>query len=126
MSLLLSQPPQDAILKKENLPDGEALGLFSIAKVNAGDNSIYVIGGRRLDKDFIAGLELPTGMRAMFYENFKGGFSPQALIDPSGTLKDPQKIADFIEQLLTQKSESTTLIHWSDNARSEERRVGKE
>ena len=119
-SLPLSQLPQEAFLKKEDLPDGEALGLFSIAKVNEGDSSIYVIGGRRVDKEFIAGLELPAGMRAMFYENFKGGFSPQALIDPSGTLKDPQKLSDFIQKVLEQKSESTTLIHWSDNAADDE------
>ncbi|HEY1465010.1 MAG TPA: ATP-binding protein [Terriglobales bacterium] len=119
-SLPLSQPPPDAFLKKEDLPDSEALGLFSIAKVNAGDSSIYVIGGSRLDKEFIAGLELPVGMRAMFYENFRAGFSPQALIDPSGTLKDPQRIAGFIQDVLQQKSESTTLIHWSENAADDE------
>lgn len=119
-SVPLSQLPQDAFLKKEDLPDGEALGLFSIVKVNAADSLIYVIGGRRLDKEFIAGLELPAGMRAMFYENFKGGFSPQALIDPSGALKDPQKLSGFIQQVLDQKSESTTLIHWSDSASDDE------
>jgi two-component system, NtrC family, nitrogen regulation sensor histidine kinase NtrY len=119
-SLPLAQLPPDAFLKKEDLPEGQALGLFSIARVNATDSSIYVIGGRRLDKEFIAGLELPAGMRAMFYENFQSGFSPQALIDPSGTVKDPQKLSDFIQQVLEQKSESTALIHWTGNAADDE------
>ena len=124
-SLPVTQLPQNAFLKKEALPDGEALGLFSICQVDAGGNNtgeshIYVAGGRRLDKEFISGLELPAGMRAMFYENFKGGFSPQSLIDPSGTPRDPQKIADFVQQVLEQKQESTALIHWTSNPAEDE------
>ncbi len=116
-SLPLSQPPQNAFLKKEDLPDGEALGLFSIRKADAGEghDEVYVVGGRRLDKQFISGLELPAGMRAMFYENFNRGFSPQSLIDPSGSSQDPQKIASFVQHVLEQKQESTTLIHWTSN-----------
>lgn len=119
-SVRLSQPPQQAFLKKESLPDGEALGLFAIRQVNAGDNSIYVIGGKRLDKEFLAGIDLPAGMRAMFYENFKGGFSPQWLIDPSGTLQKPERVTDFIQEVLQQKQQATALIHWSDSAADDE------
>jgi len=121
-SLPLSQPPQNAFLKKEDLPDGDALGLFSMYKVDAGEGrgEVYVVGGRRLDKQFISGLELPAGMRAMFYENFNRGFSPQALIDPSVTSQDPQKIAAFVQRVLEQKQESTTLIHWTSNPAEDE------
>lgn len=124
-SLPLGQLPQSAFLKKEDLPDGEALGLFSVRKIDAGEghdgeNHIYVVGGRRMDKEFISGLELPAGMRAMFYENFKSGFSPQSLIDPSGTPQDPQKIADFVQQVLAEKQESTTLVHWTSNPAEDE------
>ena len=121
-SLPLSQTPQSAFLKKEHLPDGEALGLFSIRRVDAGESheEVYVVGGRRLDKQFISGLELPAGMRAMFYENFNRGFSPQSLIDPSGSSQDPQKIASFVQRVLEQKQESTTLIHWTSNPAEDE------
>ncbi len=121
-SLPLSQPPQNAFLKKEDLPDGEALGLFSIRRVEAGEghDEAYVVGGSRLDKQFISGLELPAGMRAMFYENFNRGFSPQSLIDPSGSSQDPQKIASFVQHVLEQKQESTTLIHWTSNPAEDE------
>jgi signal transduction histidine kinase len=119
-SLPLTQPPPNVFLKKEDLPDGEVLGLFSIRTVDAGENHIYVVGGRRLDKEFISGLELPAGMRAMFYENFKVDFSPQWLIDPSGTPQDPQKIAGFVQHVLEQKQESTTLIHWTSDPAEDE------
>lgn len=119
-SLPLFHPSQQAFLKKEQLPDGEVLGLFAIRKVNDGDNPIYVVGGKRLDKEFLGGIDLPAGMRAMFYQNFKDGFSAQWLIDPSGTLQNPERISEFIQTVLLQKQQSTALIHWSSNAADDE------
>jgi hypothetical protein len=48
--------------------------------VEVGDKPIFVIGGRRLDQDFMASLELPSGMRAMLYRNLARGFSAPLLI----------------------------------------------
>ena len=64
-SLPTAQPsPKEAFLRREDLPDGAALSLSAVREVNVGDKPLYVIGGRRIDKDFIATLELPAGMRA--------------------------------------------------------------
>jgi two-component system, NtrC family, nitrogen regulation sensor histidine kinase NtrY len=119
-SLPLSQSPQNAFLKKETLPDGDVLGLFSIRKIDTGDNPVFVVGGRRVDKAFIASLELPAGMRAMLYENFKNELSPQSLIDPSGASQDFGKISSLIQQVLQQKEEATALVHWSGRAIDDE------
>jgi two-component system, NtrC family, nitrogen regulation sensor histidine kinase NtrY len=53
-----------AFLKKEELPDGVSLSL-SVVRTNntVADKSLYIIGGHRLDKNFLASLVLPTGMR---------------------------------------------------------------
>ncbi len=94
----LPQPlTKDAFLRQEELPDGAALSLSAIRQVEVGDKPVYVIGGRRLDKDFLESLELPAGMRAMLYRNLARGFSPQMLVAPSGVPQPPDKLAPLIE-----------------------------
>ena len=113
--------PKEAFLKPEELPEGSALGLFAVRAVNVADRPLYVIGGRRLDKSFLASLELPTGMRALFYQNLGPGFSPQSLIDPSGTLQQAEQIAPLIQQVQQQQQqEVTALVHWSSDAVDDE------
>ena len=117
---LISAIPKDAFLKQEELPDGAALGLFAVREVNLGEKPLFVVGGRRIDKDFLASLELPAGMRAMFYQNLGSRFSPQFLIDTSGAVQQADQIAPIIQQLQQQRRETTTLVHWSSNAVDDE------
>ncbi len=112
--------PQQAFLQQEELPEGAALGLCAIRTVDVGDKALFVIGGRRLDKNFLAGLELPAGMRAMFYQNLGSGFSPELLIDPSGAVRQSDQIAPLIRRVQQQRQEITTLIHWSSDAADDE------
>ncbi len=69
-----------AFLKKEELADGVALSL-SVVRTNntVADKSLYIIGGHRLDKNFLASLVLPTGMRALIYTNLEPAFVPASL-----------------------------------------------
>lgn len=120
-SLPAAQPtPKEAFLRREYLPEGAALSLSAVREVNVGDKPLYVIGGRRIDKDFLATLELPAGMRAMFYQNFTTGFSLPFLIDPSGTVQQPDRIAPLVERVQQQKQETAELIHWSSDAADDE------
>jgi signal transduction histidine kinase len=109
-----------AFLARQELPDGSALGLIAVREVNAGDKMLYVIGGRRVDQHFLATLELPGGMHAMFYENFGSGFSPQYLIDASGPLQNADRLAPLIEQVQQERRETSELVHWSSNAADDE------
>jgi two-component system, NtrC family, nitrogen regulation sensor histidine kinase NtrY len=113
-------PPEAAFLRQEELPDGAVLSLSAIRRVEVGDIPLYVIGGRRLDKDFIGSLELPVGMRAMLYRNLAKGFSAPLLIAPSGSMQQSNLLAPLIEQVQQQRQEATALIHWSDNAADDE------
>src|SRR5882757_1264236 len=70
---------QGAFLKQEPLPDGSALGLFAVRATRVGERPVYVIGGRRLDTVFLAGLDLPVGMRALLYQNRGERFSADLL-----------------------------------------------
>ncbi len=60
---------QGAFLRKEELPDSVALSLSAVRTVSVGDKTFYIIGGIRLDQDFLASLVLPAGMRALLYRN---------------------------------------------------------
>ena len=65
-----------AFLKREELPDGSALGLFAVRAVKMGDQPIYIIGGEKLDRDFLSSISLPVGMRAFLYRVENGDSIP--------------------------------------------------
>ena len=103
-----------AFLKREDLGSGTALGLFAVRGVNIAERPLFIVGGRRLDKDFVASLDLPAGMRAFLYQNLEPAFSPRLLIDPSGSLQQPERLASLIARV-KQHGESRELISWSND-----------
>ena len=113
-------PNKNAFLRQEETPDGVSVSLSAMRKVEVGDNPIYVIGGRRLDQDFMRSLELPAGMRAILYPNLAKGFYPELLISPSGSVQQPQLLKPLIVQVQQQRLEATALLHWSSNAVDDE------
>src|SRR5207302_9927601 len=80
---LFASSEQSAFLKLEELQDSSALGLFAVRATHSGEHPVYVVGGRRLDKNFLATLNLAPDMRVLLYQNRGEGFSPDLLIDPS-------------------------------------------
>jgi two-component system, NtrC family, nitrogen regulation sensor histidine kinase NtrY len=119
-SFTASTAPATAFLKQEQLPDGAVLSLAAVRSVNADDALLYVIGGRRVDKDFLATLDPPAGMRAFFYENLGAGFSPQSLISPAGRVERAPLLAPLIQQVQQDGKETTMPVHWSFNGADDE------
>ena len=109
-----------AFLKQEDLPDGATLGLFAVRSATVGDKPLYVVGGQRLDKNALAALELPAGMRVLLYRVVGTGFSPQMLIDASGSAKRPEALAPLIDAVQRQGREITELMHWSSDPLEDE------
>jgi signal transduction histidine kinase len=120
-----SAVPKDAFLREEESPEGAALGLSAIRVLKVGNKPLYVIGGRHLDNHFLASLDLPAGMRAMLYQNLGhqgtvAEFSPQLLLDPSGTVQQAERMAPLIQQALQDHQEATAVVHWSSNTADDE------
>src|SRR5260370_2436249 len=70
-----------AFLRKEELPDGVAPSLTVVrANSTVADKNLYIIAGRRLDKNFLASLVLPAGMRALIYTNLEPKFSSSSFL----------------------------------------------
>lgn len=101
-------------LKREDLSDGPALGLFATRAVNIGEKPLFIVGGRKLDWEFIVSLELPTGMHAMLYQNLESVFSPKLLIDPTESIPEPQRLQSLIEKS-KRLGDSRELVSWSSD-----------
>jgi signal transduction histidine kinase len=110
-----------AFLKKEELPDGVALSLTVVRTVSGGnDKTLYIIGGRRLDQNFLASLVLPAGMRALLYRNLEPSFISSALTDVNGTAEQPERFQPLIEQIQKRPQPVVHTINWTSDAASAE------
>jgi len=117
---------QNAFLMQQELQDSTALGLFAVRATHAGEHPIYVIGGRRLDKNFLATLDLPADMRVLLYQNRGDHFSPDLLLDPSlaGNTPDAahpaEKYAALIEAVRRYNQETAGIVQWSSDRAEDE------
>jgi two-component system, NtrC family, nitrogen regulation sensor histidine kinase NtrY len=116
---------QPFFLKQEELQDSTALGLFAVRASRVGERPVYVIGGRRLDKTFLAGLNQSADMRTLLYQNRGEHFISEQLIDP-GTYaatvaaRPADKLAPLIEAVRRSNQEMTSLVHWSADQADDE------
>jgi signal transduction histidine kinase len=123
---LLAASGQSAFLKREELQDSTALGLFAVRSIGVGEHPVYVIGGQRLDKNFLSALDLPADMRVLLYQNRSDRFSPNALLDPSagGTGSDAtrpaEKFAPLIDAVRQSNQEMAGTVAWSSDPGDEE------
>jgi signal transduction histidine kinase len=94
-----------AFLRREELPDGVALALVAVRTLAYEDRKLYIAGGRTLDREFIASLVLPEGMRVLLYRNLNPAFSPAELIDASGPIPSGALLRPLIERVEKQRRE---------------------
>jgi signal transduction histidine kinase len=111
---------QGSFLTKVDTPGGPELGVMAVSTVRVGDKNLYVAGGQRLSKEFLASLVLPTGMRALLYQNLTAGFQPQNLLDQFGPVAQAERFAPFIEEEKQQLGQMRFEILWTKDAASAE------
>jgi len=117
---------QRPFLKLEELQDSTALGFFAAHAIHVGDRSVYVVGGQRLDKNFLLALDLPADTRVLLYQNRGDHFSPELLLDPAAgaSAADParpaEKFAPLIEAVRKYDQEISGLVDWTSDRADEE------
>jgi two-component system nitrogen regulation sensor histidine kinase NtrY len=115
---------QSAFLKQEELQDATALGLFAVRAARVGERPLYVIGGRRLDKSFLSGIDMPAGMRALLYQNRGERFAVELLVDPSenagGSVRPAWALEPLVDAVRQSKEETSWLVHWSGDGAEDE------
>ena len=99
-----------AFLKSEELPDRVALALMAVRTVAVGDMKLYVAGGRILDRDFVATLVPPEGMRVLLYRNLASAFTPADLMDAAGPVADATSLRPLIEQARKERREVSGTV----------------
>ena len=113
-------PSKGAVLRLVPLPDDATLGLVAARTVSIGDKPLFVLGGQRLDREFISSLTLPAGMRALLYRNLQPGFSAQSLIGPAGAVDNADRLVPLITRVQQHKHDADEVVQWSaDTADSE-------
>ena len=123
---LTASNEQNAFLMQEELQDSTTLGVFAVRTTRIGEHSIYVIGGRRLDKNFLSTIDLPAGTRALLYQNRGNHFSSDLLLDPSaqGSNPDrerpPERFATLVDSVRQTNQEMSWKIQWSTDQADDE------
>jgi signal transduction histidine kinase len=87
-----------SFLMKIDTQSGPALGLMAVSTVRVGDKNLYIVGGERLGKNFLASLVLPVGMRALLYQNLDRNFQAIDLLDQNGPVVEGDRFAQFIDR----------------------------
>ena len=117
---------QSPFLKLEESQDSTALGFFAARAIHVGERSVYVLGGRKLDKNFLLALDLPADTRALLYQNRGDHFSPALLVDPGtgASAADParpaEKLAPLIDAVRKYDQEISGLVDWTSDRADEE------
>jgi two-component system nitrogen regulation sensor histidine kinase NtrY len=109
-----------AFLKKIDTPNGPALALLAVSVVPVGSTNLYIAGGKRLGKSFLATLALPEGTRALLYSNLDPHFSSLDLTDVNGIVPRADRFASLIGRELQQPGPVTTTIQWDPDSSSAE------
>ena len=102
-----------AFLKREELPAEVQLSLCSVRTQPNAPKPFYIIGGRRLDKNFLASLVLPTGMRALIYTNLDPAFAAASLLGDKIDADQADRFAPLVEQLQKQPQPLVRTIDWT-------------
>ncbi len=119
-TVAVAKAPATAFLEKLELQDGSALILCAIRTTVAGDSSLFVVGGRKLDQSFLASLDAPAGMRAFLYENLSSSFSSRFLISPASAGSPSELLMPVIQEVQHSGEDARELVHQSLNAADDE------
>jgi two-component system, NtrC family, nitrogen regulation sensor histidine kinase NtrY len=103
---------QGAFLRRVDMPDSVELGLLAVRIVSVGEKHFYLIGGERLDQNFLATLVLPENMRVLFYRNLEPDFTPSSLTDIHGPVAQPDLYAPLITEVQQTRHELQKRIDW--------------
>ena len=106
---------QPTFLKKEELSDGtSAIGLFALRTVRGVEPSIHLLGGKRLDHDFLANLATAADTQVLLYPVLAPGFIPEQLVSSSANVETSARYSSIIEEAISSGQERRSLIYLTD------------
>jgi signal transduction histidine kinase len=103
-----------AFLQPIEFPDETGLGLVAVRTLPSGFGTLYLAGGRRLDRKFLQSLVLPPGMRVLLYENLQPEVSARRLIAADADPPEPAPLEPLIGRVVQQRHGEKEVIEWPD------------
>jgi two-component system nitrogen regulation sensor histidine kinase NtrY len=110
-----------AFLARVDVSDGAELGLLAVRTVHVGNGTLYLVGGLRVDRDFLGNLVSPSGMRVLLYPNLQPNFVPAALVSADGPVPQAERFAPVIASASGTQSASQAAIQWTGGLAGVER-----
>jgi signal transduction histidine kinase len=103
-------------LKEEGLPDGSSqIGLFAVRTVRGDENTVFLVGGTRLDREFLMSLPTLRGTQVFLYRNFNTGFDPHGLTGVSGDVENAAPYQAPIDQSRATGQDSDAVVYPTGN-----------
>jgi len=105
-------------LKREDLPDGSSeTGLFAVRSIHEPDAgtvpALYVVGGARLDQEFLADLPVPAGSQVSLYRNSGSAFDSHSLIGTRGEPPEAIKYQPLIDVARNSGNDASGVVYLS-------------
>ena len=116
----LASGQQSAFLMPQETQDATALGLLAVRVAHVGDHPVYVLGGIRLDKDFLSGLDLPANTHALLYLDQGDKFSADQLLSSAEDGSVPQSLVNLIESVRRYNQPASGIVHRSPDQADDE------
>lgn len=95
-----------AFLTRIPTPEGAAVALIAVERVNAGEQRITIAGGKRLNRQFLESLGVAPGIRALLW------LSSSEVLDARGPVAEAAKLTPIVEQARTSGKAATGVIRW--------------
>lgn len=103
------RPP---FLKQEDLPDGSSqTGLFAARSIQETGSSIYLVGGTKLDRGFLADLPAPAGTQVYLYRNAGDAFDARNLTGAHGDVRGAAKYQALIDAARTTSNDASGTVY---------------
>ena len=106
---------QASFLKKEELAEGPPqIGIFAYRTVPGVEPAVYVLGGKRLDRSFLANLYSSGGTEVFLYPALGTSFDADELIGADGNVSVAQRFQSIVEQARNSDREARAVIAMGD------------
>ena len=107
-----------AFLASVPLPDGPTMGLLAVREVSGVAKPLFVVGGTRLDREFLSSLTLPAGMRALLYRADDSNAAD--VLGPNGPVDNAPRFAPLIAKVRQSGGNASETIDWTGDAADSE------
>lgn len=112
---------QEPFLRYVEDPKGTQLGLLAVRMIITGERQFWVIGGKKLGQEFLAGLAVPAGMRVLLYLNPDSSSRTNAPMSAFGPVESASPLESLVREVRRQGKESARTIVWSGRSTDAER-----